>query len=52
MTMYEEGYNYYVAQCEQYGMQPLSLRYFVKQLTEEQLKAYNEYAKQTGERYE
>ena len=44
MSIYEEGYTHYVAQCEVYGLQPLSLYYFVRQLSKEQLEAYNKCA--------
>lgn len=37
------GYQIYLEKCEQYGVEPISFRYFVLQLTIEQFKAFNHY---------
>lgn len=45
MTMYQEGYKMYLEKCEQFGLEPINFRYYVIQLSREQLNAYNEQAK-------
>ena len=47
MAMYQEGYEMYVRKCEQFNLQPINIRLYVKQLSNEQLSAYNEKAKLT-----
>lgn len=44
MTIYREGYEVYVEKCEQFGLDPVNFRYYVIQLSQEQLNAYNEQA--------
>lgn len=44
MGMYRDGYEVYVAKCEQFGLEPINFRYYVMQLSQEQLSAYNEQA--------
>lgn len=44
MTIYREGYEVYVEKCEQFGLEPVNFRYYVIQLSQEQLNAYNEQA--------
>ena len=44
MTMYREGYEVYVEKCEQFGLEPINFRYYVIQLTQEQLNTFNEQA--------
>lgn len=44
MTMYEQGYEVYVKKCEQFGLEPVNFRYYILQLSPEQLQAYNTYA--------
>lgn len=44
MSMYQEGYEYYVSKCEFFGLEPISFRYYLIQLSQEQLDAYNEQA--------
>ena len=51
MSMYQEGYDYYVTKCMDFGLEPINFYYFVQQLSQEQLDAYNEQAK-TFERVE
>lgn len=42
--MYREGYEVYLSKCEQFGLEPINFRYYVIQLSQEQLNAYNEQA--------
>lgn len=44
MTTFEQGFELYVEKCEQFGLQPVNFRYYVNQLSHEQLLAYNQYA--------
>lgn len=44
MGMYKEGYQVYVEKCTQFGLEPINFRYYVMQLSQEQLSAYNEQA--------
>ena len=46
MSMYRDGYEFYCEVCERYGMEPISFRYYVIQLSQEQLFAYNKQAQQ------
>ena len=45
MTIYEEGYEMYRQKCEQFGMEPVSFRHYVQQLSQEQLIGFNEQAR-------
>lgn len=47
MTMFQQGYEVYVKKCEQFGLEPVNFRYYVLQLSPEQLEAYNTYASET-----
>ena len=47
MSMYQEGYEVYRKKCEQFGLDPINFRYYVIQLSLEQLNAYNEQARLT-----
>lgn len=49
--MYQEGYEYYVSKCEQFGLEPINFYTFVQQLSQEQLDAFNEHANQTKGSY-
>lgn len=40
MSKQLEGYAIYLEKCEQYGLEPVSLRHFVKQLTPDQLATF------------
>lgn len=44
MTIFQEGYKIYVQKCEQFGIEPVNFRYYILQLSPEQLQAYNTYA--------
>lgn len=44
--IYQEGYNYYVSKCEQFGLDPINFYSFIQQLSLEQLDAFNEQASQ------
>lgn len=46
MPNYREGYDYYVMSCLNFELEPISLYYFVQQLSQEQLDAFNEQSKQ------
>ncbi|RHW37541.1 transcriptional regulator [Lysinibacillus yapensis] len=45
MSKYREGYEYYVAKCMDFGLEPINFYYYVLHLSREQLDAYNEQAK-------
>ena len=45
MSMYQDGYEVYRKKCEQFGLEPINFRYYVIQLSLEQLDAYNEQAR-------
>lgn len=45
MTIYQEGYEVYRERCEQFGLEPINFRYYVMQLSHEQLNAFNEQAR-------
>lgn len=47
MTMehFMEGYEKYCEACENYGLESMNFYLYVKQLTEEQLYAFNEHKK-------
>ncbi|WP_010287555.1 hypothetical protein [Kurthia massiliensis] len=49
MEMYREGYRIYCEACQQHGLESMNFYLFVKNLTEEQLNAYNVHKKE-GER--
>lgn len=46
MTMYRQGYEVYVEKCEQFGLEPINFRYYVIQLSPQQLTDYNNQAMQ------
>lgn len=48
MSKYREGYEFYCEMCERYGLEPISFRYYIIQLSQEQLSAYNMQAKKLG----
>lgn len=48
VSKYREGYEFYCEMCERYGLEPISFRYYIIQLSQEQLSAYNLQAKQLG----
>ncbi|MEO4055169.1 transcriptional regulator [Solibacillus sp. CAU 1738] len=45
MSMYREGYECYLEKCELFGLEPVNFRYYVIQLSPEQLTAFNEQAR-------
>ena len=45
MSNYRDGYDYYVMRCMNFEIEPISFYYFVKQLSMEQLDAFNEQSK-------
>lgn len=45
MTMYQEGYEVYCERCEQFGLEPINFRYYIMQLSHDQLNAFNEQAR-------
>lgn len=48
MTDYREGYEYYRQACEKHGLEPINFHYYILNLSQEQLDAYNHYAKVSG----
>lgn len=51
MTDYRIGYEYYKQVCQQYGLEPVNFHYFILNLSQEQLDAYNERAKEKRGRH-
>lgn len=47
MEHYFEGYQTYCQACKTYGLESMNYYLYVKQLTEEQLYAFNEHKKDT-----
>lgn len=45
MENFKEGYQTYCQACENYGVESMNYYLYIKQLTEEQLNAYNELKK-------
>ncbi|AVK85065.1 transcriptional regulator [Lysinibacillus sp. NPDC047702] len=52
MTDYREGYEFYKQVCEKHGLEPINFHYYILNLSQEQLDAYNEQAKALGGRIE
>lgn len=48
MTNYREGYEFYRHICEEHGLEPINFHYYILNLSQEQLNAYNEHAKTSG----
>jgi len=48
MTDYREGYEFYRQVCEEHGLEPINFHYYILNLSQEQLDAYNKQAKSTG----
>ena len=48
MTKYREGYDFYRQVCEKHGLEPINFHYYMLNLSQEQLDAYNERAKTLG----
>ncbi|MCP1144699.1 transcriptional regulator [Lysinibacillus endophyticus] len=46
MSIYREGYEYYVSKCLDFGLEPINFYYYVQQLSEEQLDQYNQQAQE------
>lgn len=46
MSYYQDGYEYYVLKCEQFGLKPINFVNFVQNLSEEQLDQFNEHAQE------
>lgn len=51
MTTNRQGYEVYLKKCEQFGLEPVNFHYFIINLSEEQLNAFNDYAKQNRGQY-
>ena len=45
MKNYRDGYEFYLKICKQHGLEPINFNYYILNLTQEQLDAYNEQAK-------
>lgn len=41
MTDYRIGYEYYQNACQEHGLEPLNFHYYILNLSQEQLEAYN-----------
>ncbi|TQR36022.1 transcriptional regulator [Lysinibacillus sphaericus] len=48
MTDYRKGYDFYRQVCEKHGLEPINFHYYILNLSQEQLDAYNERAKTLG----
>jgi len=48
MIDYREGYEFYRHICEKHGLEPINFHYYILNLSQEQLNAYNEHAKTSG----
>ncbi len=48
MTDYRQGYEFYRQICDQHGLEPINFHYYILNLSQEQLDAYNEQAKIVG----
>jgi len=46
MSLYREGYEYYVLKCLEFELDPIDFAYFVEKLSREQLEVFNVKAKQ------
>ncbi|RUL53934.1 MULTISPECIES: transcriptional regulator [Lysinibacillus] len=46
MGDYRIGYEYYKQACQQHGLEPINFHYYILNLSQEQLDAYNERAEQ------
>ncbi|MFJ7737448.1 transcriptional regulator [Lysinibacillus sp. NPDC097287] len=44
MADYREGYEFYRKMCEKHGLEPINFNYYLLNLSQEQLDAYNEQA--------
>ncbi|MEK4628756.1 MAG: transcriptional regulator [Solibacillus sp.] len=44
MKANRQAYEVYVKKCEQFGLEPVNFRYFIIQLSEQQINAYYEQA--------
>lgn len=51
MTTYQDGYEYYVMKCEQFGLEPINFSNFIEQLSQEQLDQFNEHAKKMKDQH-
>lgn len=47
MSMYQDGYEFYCEMCSKFGLEPINFRYYVLQLSLDQLVAYNNQAQLT-----
>jgi hypothetical protein len=48
MSTYRQGYEVYLKKCEQFGLEPVNFRYYIIQLSQDQLDAYNAHATVEG----
>lgn len=42
MTDYRKGYEFYRQMCEKHGLEPINFHYYILNLSQKQLDAYNE----------
>lgn len=45
MLMYRDGYEFYCEMCSRFGLEPINYHYYLMQLSQEQLVAYNDKAR-------
>ncbi|MEK5332927.1 MULTISPECIES: transcriptional regulator [unclassified Lysinibacillus] len=48
MTDYRQGYEFYRQVCDKHELEPINFHYYILNLSQEQLDAYNEQAKIVG----
>lgn len=48
MSTYRQGYQVYLKKCEQFGLEPVNFRYYINQLSQDQLDAFNAQATKEG----
>ena len=44
MADYQKGYEFYLKMCEKHELEPINFHYYILNLSQEQLDAYNEQA--------
>ncbi len=52
MHDYRMGYEYYKEACEKFGLEPINFHYYILNLSQEQLDAYNYRATENRGNYE
>ncbi|MEK4628755.1 MAG: transcriptional regulator [Solibacillus sp.] len=52
MTDYRDAYEYYKDACKKHDLEPVNIHYFILNLSQEQLFAYNNYINEKRGNYE